>query len=121
MFAAGLHRRGDGQGLRSETSPQGMISATTGCPRVNGPGLVEGDGLQGTQVFQVQPPFDQHSAVGRISDGGNNGHRRGDHQGAGAGDDQQGEGVVDGGKPGCAEDRGGISAMPKANRMIAGV
>ena len=72
----------------------------------HGAGLVERDGLQAACAFQINAALDQDAAPRGGGEAADDRHRCGDDQCAGAGDDQQHQGLVDGLQPRPAEQPG---------------
>ncbi len=64
-----------------------------------GAGLVEGDRPRLPDVLQGGASFEEDAVAGRVGQTGEGRGRGGDHQRAGRGDDQQGDGAVDRGLP----------------------
>ena len=76
----------------------------TGFAFGNGAGLVEGNDAQLAGLFEIDSTFDQDAASSRCRQPADHRHRRGEHQRAGASDDQQHQGLVERLRPGPAEE-----------------
>ena len=98
----------------------------------DGAGLVEHGDFGLGQGFQIARAFNQDAPAGRAADAAEKGEGHGDHQGAGAGNDQEGEGGGDppvpvaaeeerrhqGGQHGQAHHHGGINAGEAGNEPV---
>ncbi len=95
---------GQGQDRRgaeiAERDQVGHFGLTLG----DGAGLVEGDGFEATEVFQVGAAFDQDAVAGGLGDAGQDGGGGAQGQGAGGGGDQQGHGAQEGFAKGDAKE-----------------
>ena len=72
-----------------------------------GAGLVEHHGVRLGQRFQIVAALDQNTALGGAADAAEKAQRYGDHQRAGAGDDQEGQGPVEPVRPDGAHQKSG--------------
>ena len=72
-----------------------------------GTGLVEHHGVRLGQLFQIVAALHQDAALGGAADAAEKAQGHGDHQCAGAGDDQEGQGTVEPFRPGGARQEGG--------------
>ena len=85
-------------------------------------GLVERDAPHAAGLLQVRPALDQHALFRRAGQRGHDRHRRGDHQRARAGDDEQHQRAVDPGLPGGAaqhrRQRGDQNREPDHRRRV---
>ena len=61
--------------------------------------FVQRDGLDGSHFFEINSAFDENAVAGGSTDRTDDRRRRGHHQGAGTGDDQQGQATVNPGLP----------------------
>ncbi len=102
MLAAPLYGTGQGDQFITMVTAFGTLSftghgldsndrrlATGDCAR-----LVQSDGPYPAQRLQISSSFEQNTVPGSIANAANDTDRRTDHQGAGAGYDQQSQGAV---------------------------
>src|SRR6266508_2596327 len=90
----------DGGGQRQDlvfgAAVEGVHGDQRGLATGEGAGLVEGDGVDGGEVFEVDAALDEDAVAGAAGDRRDHGDWHGDDQGAGARDGQDHQGAVEG-------------------------
>jgi len=107
MVAVGFQRSGSFKQFLFRVIVQRHNGLHLGMPACDCPCFVHGNGLQGGGSFEESPSFDQHPIAGGRGQRRHDADRRGDDQGAGAGDHQQHQGLVEPRTPrSCEKQRG---------------
>ncbi|CVM15383.1 Uncharacterised protein [Streptococcus pneumoniae] len=94
-----------------------------GGARREGAGLVDGDGVDLRGALKELPSLDEHAVLGAAADPCHDRDRDGDHEGARAADDQQGQGQGDvprdqAGSEGQHHDRRGVPAGEAVHELL---
>ena len=88
-------RPGRGRRPSVTSRPTTTTSVTLGCPTVSVPVLSKHHGVDAAEALERGGAPDQHTVLGAAAGADHDGRRRGQPQGARAGDDQHGHGVAE--------------------------
>ncbi len=102
MSAVVIEAGGDPQGLRDRHVAKRDCIGQRGLAAGQRAGLVERQGFEQPAAFEMHPALDEDAPPGRRREAADHRDRGRHHQGAGAGDDQHDQGLVQPGTPAAA-------------------
>src|ERR1700734_2486013 len=96
MFGSALEGGGEGEGFVFRCAGDGVDSGDFGLAFGQGAGFVEDEGIDAGQAFEAFAPFEKDAELRAASDSDGQRGWHGEAHGAGAGNDEDGDGYSEG-------------------------